>query len=439
MKTFISIYDLYTLFISCNQKITTDTRQIEKGSIFFALKGDNFDANEFAISAIEQGCLYAVVDQPNFANGTSILLVEDVLNTLQNLAKMHRSHLKIPVIGITGSNGKTTNKELIHAVLSKKFNTYATKGNLNNHIGVPLTVLKIHKEHEIAIVEMGANHQGEIAMLSDICDPDFGLITNIGKAHLEGFGGEEGIKIGKSELYKYIEKKNGKIFINGNDPVLIELSRSIDKVYFGENNTFDIYGELANNSEFVELKWNTTGNALDNMPLIRTHLFGHYNFVNVICAICIGNYFGVEKHLINEAISNYLPEMNRSQVKKTSTNTLILDAYNANPSSMMLTIKHFVLQPFPNKFVVLGDMFELGDYSYQEHKLILDELFSHPEVKCLLVGTHFNQFKNDYLGFSFCENINLAQNFIENNKIAEFTILIKGSRGIALEKLVPLL
>jgi UDP-N-acetylmuramoyl-tripeptide--D-alanyl-D-alanine ligase len=439
MKTFISINELYRLFISCDQKITTDTRQIEKGSIFFALKGDNFDANTFAVSAIEQGCLYAVVDQPNFANGTSILLVEDVLDTLQNLAKMHRSHLKIPVIGITGSNGKTTNKELIHAVLSKKFNTYATKGNLNNHIGVPLTVLKIHKEHEIAIVEMGANHQGEIAMLSDICDPDFGLITNIGKAHLEGFGGEEGIKIGKTELYKYIEKKNGKIFINGNDPVLIELSRSIDKVYFGENNTFDIYGELANNSEFVELKWNTTANALDNMPLIRTHLFGHYNFVNVICAICIGNYFGVEKHLINEAISNYLPEMNRSQVKKTSTNTLILDAYNANPSSMMLAIKHFVRQPFPNKFVVLGDMFELGDYSYQEHKLILDELFSHPEVKCLLVGTHFNQFKNDYLGFSFCENINLAQNFIENNKITEFTILIKGSRGIALEKLVPLL
>jgi UDP-N-acetylmuramoyl-tripeptide--D-alanyl-D-alanine ligase len=439
MKTFISINELYKLFISCDQKITTDTRKIEKGSIFFALKGDNFDANTFAVSAIEQGCLYAVVDQPNFANGTSILLVEDVLDTLQNLAKMHRSHLKIPVIGITGSNGKTTNKELIHAVLSKKFNTYATKGNLNNHIGVPLTVLKIHKEHEIAIVEMGANHQGEIAMLSDICDPDFGLITNIGKAHLEGFGGEEGIKIGKSELYKYIEKKNGKIFINGNDPVLIELSRSIDKVYFGENNTFDIYGELANNSEFVELKWNTTANALDNMPLIRTHLFGHYNFVNVICAICIGNYFGVEKHLINEAISNYLPEMNRSQVKKTSTNTLILDAYNANPSSMMLAIKHFVRQPFPNKFVVLGDMFELGDYSYQEHKLILDELFSHPEVKCLLVGTHFNQFKNDYLGFSFCENINLAQNFIENNKITEFTILIKGSRGIALEKLVPLL
>ena len=439
MKTFISINELYKLFISCDQKITTDTRKIEKGSIFFALKGDNFDANTFAVSAIEQGCLYAVVDQPNFANGTSILLVEDVLDTLQNLAKMHRSHLKIPVIGITGSNGKTTNKELIHAVLSKKFNTYATKGNLNNHIGVPLTVLKIHKEHEIAIVEMGANHQGEIAMLSDICDPDFGLITNIGKAHLEGFGGEEGIKIGKTELYKYIEKKNGKIFINGNDPVLIELSRSIDKVYFGENNTFDIYGELANNSEFVELKWNTTANALDNMPLIRTHLFGHYNFVNVICAICIGNYFGVEKHLINEAISNYLPEMNRSQVKKPSNNTLILDAYNANPSSMMLAIKHFVRQPFPNKFVVLGDMFELGDYSYQEHKLILDELFSHPEVKCLLVGTHFNQFKNDYLGFSFCENINLAQNFIENNKIAEFTILIKGSRGIALEKLVPLL
>jgi UDP-N-acetylmuramoyl-tripeptide--D-alanyl-D-alanine ligase len=439
MKPFISINELYTLFISCDQKITTDTRQIEKGSIFFALKGDNFDANTFAVSAIEQGCLFAVVDNPNFENGTSILLVEDVLDTLQNLAKMHRSQLKIPVIGITGSNGKTTNKELIHAVLSKKYNTYATKGNLNNHIGVPLTVLKIQKEHEFAIVEMGANHQGEIAMLCDICDPDFGLITNIGKAHLEGFGGEEGIKIGKSELYKYIEKKNGKIFINGNDPVLIELSRSIEKIYFGEHNSFDVYGELANNSEFVELKWNTKSDSLYNERLISTHLFGHYNFVNVICAICIGNYFGVEKHFINDAISNYLPEMNRSQLKKTNKNTLILDAYNANPSSMMLAIKHFVRQPFPNKYVVLGDMFELGDYSYQEHKLILDELFIHPDVKCLLVGTHFNQFKNNYLGFSFCENINLAQNFIEKNKIADFAILIKGSRGIALEKLVPLL
>jgi len=439
MNTFISLSELYTLLISCNQKITTDTRQIEKESIFFALKGDNFDANTFAVSAIEQGCLFAVVDNPNLANGTSILLVEDVLNTLQNLAKFHRSQLKIPVIGITGSNGKTTNKELIHAVLSKKYNTYATKGNLNNHIGVPLTILKIQQEHEFAIVEMGANHQGEIAMLCNICDPDFGLITNIGKAHLEGFGGVEGIKIGKSELYKFIEKKNGKIFINGNDPVLIELSRSIDKVYFGENNTFDVYGELVNNSEFVELKWNTKDASLENTPLISTHLFGHYNFVNVICAICIGNYFGVEKQMINSAISNYLPEMNRSQVKKTIKNTLILDAYNANPSSMMLAIKHFARQAFPNKYVVLGDMFELGDYSYQEHKLILDELYLYPEIKCLLVGTHFYQFKNNFLGFSFCENIKLAQNFIEKSNISAFTILIKGSRGIALEKLVPLL
>jgi len=231
MKKHVTIEELYRLFINCNQKITTDTRKLEQGAIFFALKGDNFDANTFAQQAVDAGCAYSIVDSETASNGTTILLVNDVLETLQQLAKHHRQQLKFPVIGITGSNGKTTNKELIHAVLSKKYNTYATKGNLNNHIGVPLTLLALTNEHEMAIVEMGANHQGEIAMLSDLSDPDYGMITNIGKAHLEGFGGLEGVKKGKSELYKHIKQKKGKIFINGNDSVLTELSNDLDKIF----------------------------------------------------------------------------------------------------------------------------------------------------------------------------------------------------------------
>ncbi len=433
------IEDLYHLFIDCNQKISTDTRNLEKGSIFFALKGDNFDANTFALTAISEGCSYAIVDDLNLCNGTTILGVENVLDTLQGLARFHRKQLNIPVIGITGSNGKTTNKELIYAVLSKKYTVYATKGNLNNHIGVPLTLLKITKEHEIAIVEMGANHQGEIELLSSICDPDFGLITNIGKAHLEGFGGEEGIKKGKSELYKYIKSKNGKIFINGNDSVLIELANDIDKVYYGEDESFDVHGKLVQNSEFVEFRWNTKGENCENSPLVKTHMFGHYNFINVLCAACLGNYFGVDTSLINEALSNYIPEMNRSQVMKTQLNTLILDAYNANPSSMLLAIKHFAKQSFENKYIILGDMFELGIYSEKEHQTILEELMTHKNINCLLVGNRFYEFKDRYLGFSFYKELESVINFLKNNPVMRSALLIKGSRGIKLEKLVEYL
>ncbi len=439
MNTITKIEDLYKLFIDCNQKISTDTRSLERGSIFFALKGDNFDANTFALTAISEGCSYAIVDDLNLCNGTTILGVENVLVALQELARFHRNQLKIPFIGITGSNGKTTNKELIQAVLSKKYTVYATKGNLNNHIGVPLTVLKITKEHEIAIVEMGANHQGEIELLSSICDPDFGLITNIGKAHLEGFGGEEGIKKGKSELYKYIKNKHGKIFINGNDSVLVDLAKDIEKVYYGEDELFHVHGKLVENSEFVEFKWNTKGENCENMPLVRTHMFGHYNFINVLCAACIGNYFGVESGLINEALSNYIPEMNRSQVMKTDSNTLILDAYNANPSSMLLAIKHFAKQPFENKYIILGDMFELGIYSEKEHQHILEELATHKNIICLLVGNRFYEFKDRYLGFSFYKELESIINFLKNNPVIHSTLLIKGSRGIKLEKLVEYL
>lgn len=439
MNKYISTEELHGLFIDCDQKITTDTRKLENRAIFFALKGDNFDANEFAEKAIEGGCKYAVVDDASFANGKNILLVEHVLQSLQNLANYHRRYLKIPVIGITGSNGKTTNKELIHAVLSKKHNTYATKGNLNNHIGVPLTLLALNKNHELAIVEMGANHQGEINMLCEIAEPDYGLITNIGKAHLEGFGGVEGVKKGKSEMYKYLNKKNGKIFINGEDPVLMELSGDLNKIVYGEKMEFDVYGKLFPLNEYVEFKWNTKQKELLNQPLVKTQMFGHYNFINLLCAACIGNYFGVKENDINSALENYIPEMNRSQVKKTSNNTVILDAYNANPSSMNLAIDNFNKQNLDNKCAVLGDMLELGEYTEDEHRKVLVQLKDSSIKNIFLVGVQFFKLKDEFLSYHFFKSVIELNEYLKGNKISQSTILIKGSRGIQLEKIVDLL
>lgn len=439
MKNYISINALYDLFISCNQQIITDTRKLEKGAIFFALKGDNFDANSFAKNAISAGCNYAIVDDEKVADGVKILLVENVLSILQQLAKYHRSQLNIPVIGITGSNGKTTNKELINAVLSKKYNSYATKGNLNNHIGVPLTLLSITAKHEMAIIEMGANHRGEISMLCDLANPNYGIITNIGKAHLEGFGGEEGIKKGKSELYQHLKNNNGKVFVNGNDPMLMQLSGDLDKVLYGENKSYDVFGEMFNNSEYVEFRWATKNKEIKDRPLIKTNMFGHYNFINLLCAVCIGNYFGVEETLINQAVVEYLPEMNRSQVKKTTANTLILDAYNANPSSMALAIENFINQPLKNKMYVLGDMLELGEYSDQEHEKIIDQLAKNKVRNSVFVGDIFYKFKNDYQEYHFFKNIDDLIEYFKNQRLEGYTLLIKGSRGVKLEKIVDFL
>lgn len=439
MKKYTSTEELYKLFIDCNQKITTDTRKLESGSIFFALKGDNFDANLFAQNAINGGCAYAVVDNDTVSDNERIVLVQDVLISLQQLAHHHRKQLKIPIIGITGSNGKTTNKELIHAVLSKKYKTYATKGNLNNHIGVPLTLLSLNKSHEIGIVEMGANHQGEINMLCDIADPDFGIITNIGKAHLEGFGGEEGVKKGKSEMYKYLAKKNGEIFINGDDSVLIELSKDLNKIYYGENSNYDIYGKLFSRGEFVEFKWNVKNNELSSQPLVKTQMFGQYNFINLLCACCIGNYFEVNEKDINSALENYIPEMNRSQVKKTNTNTVILDAYNANPSSMNLAIDNFQKQLFDKKVAILGDMLELGEYSKHEHRKILIQLQESSIDKVFLVGVQFFELKDEFTKYHFFKSIIELKEYLSTCLIGQSTILIKGSRGIQLEKIVDFL
>lgn len=434
--TYTDISGLYELFIACGQKITTDTRKLEAGSIFFALKGDHFDANTFVKDAIASGCRYAITDREEFADGKDILLVPDVLQALQQLARHHRKQLGLPVIGITGSNGKTTNKELIHAVLSRKYNTFATKGNLNNHIGVPLTLLSLTREHEMAIVEMGANHQGEIALLSDLADPDYGLITNIGKAHLEGFGGVEGIKKGKSELYRYLKHKNGTIFINGDDEVLKELAGGLKHYAFGERAGNDIFGRLLARGEYVEFQWATAQHALTTAPVVSTHMFGHYNFINLLCAAAIGQYFKVNERDINDALASYLPEMNRSQVVRTSRNTLILDAYNANPSSMNLAVTNFAQQLLPKKLAVLGDMFELGEYAYEEHRQLLEHVKFLGLDRVCLVGQEFFKFRQTFPEYHFFEDVTALAEYFKNSEDDGNTILIKGSRGMRLEGLV---
>jgi len=439
MQHYISVHDLYEKFLASNQLILTDTRKLQHGAIFFALKGTNFNANEFASQAIANGCSYAVVDDPSFVNSPQIVLVKDVLESLQELARFHRGKYKIPVLAITGSNAKTTTKELINAVVSKKYNTLATEGNLNNHIGVPLTLLKLRPEHEFAIIEMGANHKGEIGELCKIADPDFGLITNIGSAHLEGFGGIEGVKIGKSELYKYIKGKNGKSFVNGDDQVLYELAFENDKVTYGAKKLYDVIGKNCTISETVSLKY-TTRYGEKNwqlVPQINTQITGNYNFINCLAAICVGNYFKVEDRLIKEALETYVPAMNRSQLVKTKKNTLLLDAYNANPSSMGVAIDNFKNYTSDRKLALLGDMFELGEFSAEEHEKIVQRLKESMITEAILVGNEF--FKLKETGFVQFKTTQECKEYLENKKVEGYTILIKGSRGMKMETLQEVL
>lgn len=428
-----SIQQLYEAFKKCEQKICTDTRKLIPGSLFFCLKGANFNANEFAVKAIEGGCAYAIVDEEKYATSDRVLYVKDVLRALQQLANHHRKQLNIPFIAITGSNGKTTNKELINAVLSKKFKTLATVGNLNNHLGVPFTLLSVTNQHEIAIIEMGANHQGEIDALCKIAEPDYGLITNIGKAHLEGFGGEEGVKKGKSEMYRFIAAKGGRIFINGDDPVLLELAGGNDKITYGATKLFDVIGKAVNTDEYVSFKWTTRYGEKDwnKLPLIKTNIIGHYNFVNLLCAVCIGHYFKVEEEKINQALSEYTPNMNRSQLEKTANNTLILDAYNANPSSMKVAIENFAELKADNKLLIIGDMFELGEYAAAEHQKISDLIAAKKITDVILIGPEFAKTtKNDFRSFITTDE---ALTYLKEHKQKDKTILIKGSRGMKLE------
>lgn len=445
------IEQLYSHFLK-HPIVCTDTREIKPGALFFALKGENFNGNKFAEQALNAGCSFAIIDEEfplekgaggvNYKNEGRFILVNDVLTTLQQLANHHRKQLTIPVIGITGSNGKTTTKELIHAVLSEKYKVLATKGNLNNHIGVPLTLLSITNEHEMAIVEMGANHQGEIEQLCSIAEPDFGIVTNIGKAHLEGFGGFEGVIKGKSELYKYIQEKRGKVFVHGDDPLLIELTVNNDKITYGTKKLFDIVGVMNQNkeNEFISFSWATryTASSLKNAEIVSTHLVGEYNYYNLLCAVCVGAYFKVEDSLINKALREYIPSNNRSQLHKTEHNTLILDYYNANPSSMMLAIENFAELAQPNKMVILGDMLELGSESEKEHEAIVNLLQQKNITNAILVGPYFVNAGKSSDAKTF-NNSEEALDFLKQHPVTDTTILIKGSRGIKLEKVVEVL
>ena len=344
--------------------VSTDTRNIPEGAIFFALKGPSFNANEFALEALDKGAAFAVIDEETYQKDDRMVLVEDVLQTLQELAQYHRQQLKIPVIGLTGSNGKTTTKELIREVLSQKYKVLATEGNLNNHIGVPLTLLSIDPEIEIAIIEMGANHIGEIARLSEIAQPTHGLITNIGKAHIEGFGGFEGVIRGKSELYHYLIQRGGEVFVNSQDEVLSNMAKRFDKPYFYPAPGDYLTCTLVDADPFVTYE-NESG------TLVKTQLIGTYNFSNIAAAICLGKFFDIPEKEADAAIARYVPTNNRSQIIRKGTNTIILDAYNANPDSMEAALENLKAMKAEDKVVILGDMFELGEESEAEHRRIV--------------------------------------------------------------------
>lgn len=413
--TIAALYNLYKEYFL----VDTDTRKIRKNTIFFALKGGNFNGNKFAEEALKKGALYSVVDEKEYASHKNIILVDNVLETLQKLANYHRKQLNIPIIALTGSNGKTTTKELINAVLSKKYVTTATKGNLNNHIGVPLTLLSMTPKTEIGIVEMGANHHKEIALLSSIAEPDFGYITNFGKAHLEGFGSLEGVVKAKSELYDFLREHQKIAFVNPLDTVQLEKTEKINSVLFDDS------------IEFVEVNPNVKLKYLSNT--IQSNLIGKYNFNNIAAAITIGKYFKILPDTIKTAIEGYNSTNNRSQVVKTEKNQIILDAYNANPTSMAVALENFSLVSTQHKTVVLGDMFELGETSAYEHQQVIKLLEKYNFDEVFLVGENFYKTTSNFFRFKTFED--LLEGFMSSN-IEESVILIKGSRGMALERLL---
>ncbi|MFY8068485.1 MAG: UDP-N-acetylmuramoyl-tripeptide--D-alanyl-D-alanine ligase [Flavobacterium sp.] len=422
----MTIDKIHSLFLECNS-VATDTRKIEKDSLFVALKGEKFDANTFTKEALEKGAKYVIIDNANYYLDHRTILVENALETLQELAKYHRTFLAIPIIALTGSNGKTTTKELIHAVLSQQYKTLATIGNLNNHIGVPLTLLRLTKETEIGIVEMGANHQQEIAFLCSIAQPDFGYITNFGKAHLEGFGGVEGVIKGKSELYDFLSETNKTVFVNIDDPIQNQ------KTTNGKRYTFSALNTDANVS-IESIKADPMVTIGYNGLVINSNLIGLYNANNINAAITIGNYFKVEGIDIKKAIENYIPENNRSQLIQKNGNEIILDAYNANPSSMNAALTNFIQLEQTNKIALLGDMFELGTESPEEHAKIIELLTSQSQITTYFVGNDFynNQINQPHL--KFFKTFEDFSSFLKSNIPSKSLILIKGSRGMALER-----
>ena len=428
-----SIENLYKLFCQ-HPVICTDSRNIKPDSIFFALKGENFNGNEFAESALKEGAEYAVIDEENFNKSNRFILVENVLETLQKLAVYHRGKINLPVIGITGTNGKTTTKELMAAVLKKKFKVVATSGNFNNHIGVPLTVLGISKDTEIAIIEMGANHIGEISALCNISKPGFGIITNIGKAHLVGFGSIEAIIKAKAELYKFISNNEGLVFVNNDNNTLKQLSKYLQKVTYGTSENSNCRTKIISSDPFVEILWNSGFGDVS----IKSNLVGKYNFENILAAICVGDYFNVKIENIAQAIEEYIPQNNRSQFINTKKNKIFLDAYNANPSSMEAAIRNFAELDFKNKILIIGDMLELGDESLSEHRNILELIRELGFDNVFLIGAEFYE-ANKNSGHKIFPKTEDAMQWFEANRLENATIFIKGSRGIKLEPLIKVL
>lgn len=426
--------ELFKLFYKTTG-VCTDTRSIKENSLFIALKGDNFNGNAFALQAIEAGAKFAIVDQKEYATHPSIFLVDNSLHFLQKLANHHRKNFKIPVIGITGSNGKTSTKELLNAVLSTQKNVLATKGNLNNHIGVPLTLLNLNSAHEIAIIEMGANRFKDIEELCDIAEPTHGIITNIGKAHLEGFGNFEGVLTTKKELYTSVSNNNGIIVYNGDDDTLSQhIPSDTQSISYGTTESNYIQGKLIELNPYVVFQY--TCNEY-NSPLLQTNLVGKYNFYNFLAAVTFGRLFQISFDQINKGVCNYIPENNRSQVKKTSKNTLILDCYNANPTSMLSALESFDLIDTDRKLVILGDMLELGTESTKEHQTILNKL-NDLNLNGYTVGKQFNNLESNHLMGQFETKTDLL-NYLKTHPLENFTILLKGSRGIGLEDLEQIL
>lgn len=425
MNTIEKIYQLY----SQRYLVTTDSRKVEPGCVFVALKGEHFDGNDFAYQVASDNIAACVIaDRKDLPQHERLFIVDDSLTTLQELAKLHRERCNTPIIGITGTNGKTTTKELVASVLSQKYNIIYTQGNFNNHLGVPLTLLQIKPETEIAVVEMGANHPKEIELLCSLAQPNFGIITNIGKAHIEGFGSFEGVVKTKNELYDYLRNTNGKVFLNNDNPLLKELAHDLTSVSYGKDDSADYKASILSSNPYLSIKWNGME--------INTNLVGDYNFENVMAAITVGCYFNIEQELIIKALENYSPTNNRSQFIKTEKNEVVMDAYNANPVSMSNSVRNFRNISDENHLLILGDMKELGKESVNEHQEILNLVKSLSFNNVILVGSEFNKINSGFISFLNVEELICH---INNNEIRGKKILIKGSHSIHLEKIINLL
>ncbi len=426
----MNIEDLYSIYLK-HPSIQTDTRKLQQGDLFFALKGPNFNGNQFAGQAIENGAAFAIIDEEAFQVPGRTILVPDVLASLQQLAKHHRQQLSIPFIAITGSNGKTTTKELIHAVLSSTYTTYTTEGNLNNHIGVPLTILKIRQDAEMAIIEMGANHLGEIAFYCTIAQPTHGLITNCGKAHLEGFGSEEGVRKGKGELFDFLRAHNGAAFVMWDYTYLQRMSEGIPHVIKYGTEGGDVTGAILESDPFLAVQFHKGFSGK-----IQTQLVGSYNLPNVLAAVAVGQFFKVTEEKIRQSIEGYAPSNSRSQLMHKGTNKIILDAYNANPSSMKAAIDNFSKTESNDKVLVLGAMAELGQESIQEHQLLIDEIRKYSWKDVILVGGDFLKLKHPYRSFTSATE---AGQWLKEQNVQNSYFLIKGSRSAQMEKVLEYL